>query len=96
MVSGRPYKTLRPDSLIAVHHDDRTVRDGSLYCLFDRATEGAIVKRIRMTNIEREFLVESDNPDKLRFPTMIWKTGGEGDAQGFDLIGRVIWGWTLF
>ncbi len=65
-------------------------------CLFDRDTEWAIVKRVRTTNIEGEYLVESDNPDKGRFPTMIWKTGGEGDAQGFDLIGRVIWGWTRF
>jgi hypothetical protein len=47
-----------------------------------------------MTNIEGEFLVELDNPDKGRHPTMIWKT--DGDAQAFDLIGRVIWGWTLF
>jgi hypothetical protein len=54
------------------------------------------VRRVRTTNIEGEFLVESDNPDKGRFPTMIWKTGAEGDAQGFDAIGRVIWGWTLF
>ncbi len=88
--------TLRPDSLIAVHHDDKAVRDGSLYCLFDRTADGAIVKRVRTTNIEGEFLVESDNPDKRRHPTMIWKADGDGDAQGFALIGRVIWGWTLF
>ena len=60
-------------------------------CLFDRDTEGAIVKRFRTTNIEGEYLVESDNPDKGRYPTMIWKGQADGDAQGFDLIGRVIW-----
>ena len=54
------------------------------------------MKRVRTTNIEGGFLVESDNPDKRRNPTMIWKAGGDGDAQGFDLIGRVIWGWTRF
>ena len=96
MVSDLACKTLPPDSLIAVHHDDRTVRDGSLYCLFDRTTPGAIVKCVQTINIEEEFLVGSDNPDKGRYPTIIWKTGGKGDAQGFDLIGRMIWGWTLF
>ncbi len=88
--------TLPPGSLIAVHHEARDVIDGDLYCLYDRAAEGAIVKRVRKTNVETDFLVESDNPDKKAHPTAIWNRGAPEEGQAYTMIGRVIWSWTRF
>lgn len=88
--------TLPPGSLIAVHHEAREVIDGDLYCLYDLAAEWAIVKRVRKTNVEAEFLVESDNPDKKAHPTTIWNLGAPEEGQAYSMIGRVIWSWTRF
>ncbi len=88
--------TLPPGSLIAVHHEAREVIDGDLYCLYDRAAEGAVVKRVRKTNVETDFLVESDNPDKKAHPTAIWNRRASEEGEAYSMIGRVIWSWTRF
>ena len=58
--------------------------------------EGAVVKRVRKTNVEAEFLVEPDNPDKKAHPTTIWNRGAPEEGQAYSMIGRVIWSWTRF
>ncbi len=88
--------TLPEGSLIAVHHAPAFIEDGRLYCLYDRASEGAIVKRIRLTDYAGTYIVESDNPDGARFPPMVWRRDEPEEVQTFRMIGRVIWSWTRF